>query len=34
MPKITKHIHYHKDGSVWAKGSFAGWEDAWVLGMV
>jgi antitoxin component YwqK of YwqJK toxin-antitoxin module len=19
--KLTKHIHYHKDGSVWAKGT-------------
>jgi antitoxin component YwqK of YwqJK toxin-antitoxin module len=22
MSKITKHIHYHKDGTVWAKGAF------------
>ncbi|HYV33423.1 MAG TPA: hypothetical protein VE973_01060 [Candidatus Limnocylindria bacterium] len=21
MNKITKHIHRHKDGSIWAKGS-------------
>lgn len=21
MPKLTKHTYYHKDGSVWAKGS-------------
>ncbi len=24
MPKTTKHIHRHKDGSIWAKGSFVG----------
>lgn len=23
-PKITKCIHYHKDGSIWAKGSMLG----------
>ena len=21
MPKLTKYSHYHKDGSIWAKGS-------------
>jgi antitoxin component YwqK of YwqJK toxin-antitoxin module len=21
MSKVTKHTHYHKDGSIWAKGS-------------
>jgi antitoxin component YwqK of YwqJK toxin-antitoxin module len=23
-PKATKHTHYHKDGSVWAKGYMQG----------
>lgn len=24
MPKTTKYTHYHKDGSVWAKGEMSG----------
>jgi len=30
--KPTKHIHYHKDGSVWAKGGMLGdkMHGAWV----
>ena len=24
MPKIRTHKHYHKDGSLWAKGSMMG----------
>lgn len=23
MPKTKKYIHYHNDGSVWAKGQFS-----------
>ena len=23
-PKITKHVHYHKDGSIYGKGSLNG----------
>lgn len=26
MTKITKHIEYHKDGSVWAKGDMVDGE--------
>ena len=24
MGKVTKHTHYHKDGTVWAKGQMQG----------
>ena len=24
MVKVRKHIHYHKDGTIWAKGSMLG----------